>query len=141
MDSPSLGLARGQAGCAVGLLLANEFGNATFNGGTLAGLATATSGLINVAGYNSFEVIGTMSAGSGFSVRICTPDYNDAIGPFSPLFLDSMGSITPTSGRVVAGATASARPSDSWAWIYLELQGTNPLGAADVFITLICSSR
>lgn len=141
MDQAALGLARGQAGTAVGLLLATDFGNATFNGGVLAAAGTAMSGLINVAGYNSFEVIITMSGGTSVVVKIGTPDYNDLVTPYSPLFLDVMGTITPTSGRALAGATTGIRPTDSWAWIYIQLTGSNPLGATDVFATLICSSR
>jgi hypothetical protein len=141
LTQAGLGLNRGQVGTAVGLLLAGEFGNAKFNGGVLNSLETAESGLIDVSGYNSFEVMGVCSAGAGFSVNVATPDYNDTTTPHADLFSDVVGAIATPTGRQVFGALTAVRPNDSWGWIRLIIKGTAPTGATDVFVTLICSTR
>lgn len=142
LDSSSFGFNRGQGATAVGILTAGEFDNATFNGGVLASGAITTSGLINVAGYNSFFVLGVIDVGStSLVVRVICPDYNDSITPLAPLFTDLVTTIAPTTGRGSFGAASGVRPSDSWGYIQIQLQGSAPLGASGIFITLLCSTR
>jgi hypothetical protein len=128
-------------GTAVGLVLPQDWGNAIFNGGTLAQNVTATSAAINVAGYNSFMFLGRGGVGAGYSIKYNTLDYADTVTPFGPIFTDTVGSVVPPATKLLLGAPSGVRPGDTFGWLTITLTGLVATGCDNIFVTMLCSYR
>jgi hypothetical protein len=141
LEQPGLGLnARGTYATPVGIVRPQDWGDARFNGGIIGNAQIVDSGLVLVAGYNSFMLVATLSSGS-FNVDLLTPDYSDESTPYSILWQDVVGNAAAPGTRLLMGAPTAVRPNDTWGMFKIRLQGTAALGATDCFLTMLCSTR